>query len=466
MLLRGKTIGEEMLDAKIINWMMQAPANVNEVYSSLEFDLLESVFFPKYKAALVALHNYYSRHKTPPSYGVLKSLLNKEGEDSDVLVVIESQKTKSNEIGFFVDEIKERYNKFLIENLADRASELGKDSDDIKDFNQSIKRVVTKTERLYKNDVFSEGDVRDSVQDRINQYIYTSENPEAIMGFLSGYKELDDYTWGIKNSEMLVIGGASSSGKSLFMMNMAVNAWLGSNCPADGVQGYDDGKNILFISLEMSKKQLEQRVDANVATVRHRGIARGQLNDNEKKSWNNCLRFQEKYGKRFYILDMPRGTTMGEVEAKYENILGIFKPDAVFIDYLQLMKPTIGQSGTDWLDVGKVSEELHEFCRKKDIPVVTAAQRKAAQKKSGGKKTDDLSLEDLGRSKMIGDNAAIVFLIANREDEQLREDLEIHIVKNRDGAKGKVSLKKAFDKSRIETFPDDWAGDIGEENEL
>ena len=67
---------------------------------------------------------------------------------------------------------------------------------------------------------------------------------------------------------------------------------------------------------------------------------------------------------------------------------------------------------------------------------------------------------------MIGDNAAIVFLIANREDEQLREDIEIHIVKNRDGAKGKVSLKKVFDKSRIEPFPDDWAGDFGDENEV
>ena len=157
---------------------------------------------------------------------------------------------------------------------------------------------------------------------------------------------------------------------------------------------------------------------------------------------------------------------MGEIEAKYDNILGIFKPDAVFVDYLQLMKPTLGQNGTDWLDVGKVSEELHEFCRKKNIPVVTAAQRKAAQKKSGGKRTDDLNLEDLGRSKMIGDNAAIVFLIANREDEQLREDMEIHIVKNRDGAKGKVLLKKAFDKSRIEVFPDDWADDFGDENEV
>ena len=157
---------------------------------------------------------------------------------------------------------------------------------------------------------------------------------------------------------------------------------------------------------------------------------------------------------------------MGEIEAKYETLLGEFEPDAVFIDYLQLMKPTIGQIGQDWLDVGRVSEELHEFCRKKNKPVVTAAQRKTAQKKTGGKRIDDVSLEDLGRSKMIGDNAAIVMIIANREDEHLREDLELHLVKNRDGAKGKVVLRKDFARSRIETLPDNWAEDFGEENEL
>lgn len=292
------------------------------------------------------------------------------------------------------------------------------------------------------------------------------ENPEEIRGFLSGYKELDDYTWGIKNSEMLVIGGASSSGKSMLMMNMAINAWLGSNVPSEGLTGFKDGKNILYVSCEMSKKQLEQRVDANVANVRHRGIARAQLTDEEEKRWLKNLEFQKEYDKIFYILDMPRGTTMGEIEAKYENLLGVFKPDAIFVDYLQLMKPTIGQVGSDWLDVGKVSEELHEFCRKKNIPVVTAAQRKAQQKKANGKKIDDPSLEDLGRSKMIGDNAAIVFMIANREDERLREDMELHIVKNRDGAKGKVSLRKVFPNSRIESMPDDWVEDFGDENEI
>ena len=455
-----------MHDAKILNWMLKGPSNVNDVYMQIEFDLLKLVVLPNFKPATLQIHSYYSRHKSPPSYEVLEKLLDAEEEDVDILDFIKDENCEQNEIGFYIDRIKERYNKYLVSQLAEKAESLDVDRESLTDYNDELKRVIAKTERLYKSDVFTEGNVTESVDSRIDDYKYTMENPEEIRGFLSGYKELDDYTWGVKNSEMLVIGGASSSGKSMLMMNMAINAWLGSNVPSEGITGFNDGKNILYVSCEMSKKQLEQRVDANVANVRHRGIARAQLTDEEEKRWIKNLEFQKEYDKIFYILDMPRGTTMGEIEAKYENLLGVFKPDAIFVDYLQLMKPTIGQVGSDWLDVGKVSEELHEFCRKKNIPVVTAAQRKAQQKKANGKKIDDPSLEDLGRSKMIGDNAAIVFMIANREDEQLREDMELHIVKNRDGAKGKVSLRKVFPNSRIESMPDDWVEDFGDENEI
>ena len=455
-----------MLDAKILNWMMQGSSNLNDVYREVQHDLLRSIFFPKYKPSLICLHEYYSRHKVPPSYSVLKKLLISEDEDPDILEFIEDKTCQANEIGYFVDQIKLRYNKFLISKLTDQAEDVEDDKDSLSDFNDELKKILSKTERLYKSDVFTQGEIRDSVSDRIDDYDYTKDHPDEIKGFLSGYQEIDDYTWGIKDSEMLVIAGASSSGKSMLMQCMAINAWLGSNVPSEGVTGHKDGKDVLMITLEMSKKQYEARVDANVSKVRHRGVVRAQLTKEEKLRWDSCLEFQKNYDKKFYILDMPRGTTMGEIEAKYETLLGEFEPDAVFIDYLQLMKPTIGQIGQDWLDVGRVSEELHEFCRKKNKPVVTAAQRKTAQKKTGGKRIDDVSLEDLGRSKMIGDNAAIVMIIANREDEHLREDLELHLVKNRDGAKGKVVLRKDFARSRIETLPDNWAEDFGEENEL
>jgi|14BtaG_2_1085337.scaffolds.fasta_scaffold00002_34 replicative DNA helicase len=455
-----------MLDAKILNWMMQGSSNLNDVYREVQPDLLRSIFLSKYKASFISIDDYYSRHKIPPSYTVLKKILINEGEDPDILDFVEDKECQGNEVGFYLDEIKQRYNKFLIAKLAEKAEEIEENDEGLEDFNDELKKTISKTERLYKSDVFTQGDITDSVGQRIDNYLYTKENPDEIKGFLSGYQEIDDYTWGVKDSEMLVIAGASSSGKSMLMQCMAVNAWLGSNVPSEGIVGHNDGKDVLMITLEMSKKQYEARVDANVAKVRHRGIVRAQLSAEEKLRWDSCLEFQKNYDKKFYILDMPRGTTMGEIEAKYETLLGEFTPDAVFIDYLQLMKPTVGQKGQDWLDVGHVSEELHEFCRKKNKPVVTAAQRKTAQKKSGGKRIDDVNLEDLGRSKMIGDNAAIVMIIANREDEHLREDMEIHLVKNRDGAKGKVLLRKDFARSRIEALPDNWTESFGEENEL
>jgi len=446
--------------------MLKGSLEYNEIIRNLDQELLLAVVMQEYKPAVERILEYYSRHKIPPSTYVVKSLLSENGDDTRVVSTIEKNEVEANEIGFIIDKIKLRYNKFIAKSLAKRINEIDEQGEDIREINNDLRKIISKTDRLYKQDAFSEGKLSDSTNDRVRHYQYTAENPDQILGFLSGYKELDDYTWGVKNSEMLVIGGASSSGKSLLMLNMAINAWRGSNDPAAGITGHDDGKNVLYVSLEMSKLQMEQRVDANLAGIKHREIIRAQLSESDEETWKRCLNFQKSYNKVFYILDLPRGSTMGEIEAKYETILGMFKPDAIFIDYLQLMKPTAEVAGSDWLDVGKVSEELHEFCRKKNIPVVTAAQRKAAQKKVNGKKVDDVSLEDFGRSKMIGDNAAIAIMIANREDENLREDMELHIVKNREGAKGRINLKKAFDKSRIESLPHNWSIDGGEENAI
>jgi replicative DNA helicase len=391
-----------MFDAKVMNWMLRGSIEINEIYRSIDSDLFIKVVLPTYKEVADVIYNYYTRHKIPPSYEVLFNLLDESDEDTDIVEYIKVQDCQQNEVGYFLDKMKERYNKFLIKKISDHANDVSSKEETVSEFNDELKRTLSQTDKLYRQDVFSEGMVSASTDSRIKEYEYTSENPEQIQGFLSGYPALDEYTWGIKNSEMLVIGGASSSGKSLLMMNMAINAWRGSNDPSTGLKTRDDGKNILYISLEMSKKQLEQRLDANVSKTPHRGVMRGRLSDVEKKRWLKSLEFQRNYEKIFYILDMPRGSSMGEIEAKYEAILGIFKPDAIFVDYLQL----------------------------------------------------------------IGDNAAIAFIIGNREDEQLREDIQIHIVKNRDGAKGTVSLRKNFAQSRIEDFPDDWIEETGEENEI
>lgn len=452
-----------MFDCNVLHWMLKGSIEYNQIMREFDKDLVKDVFMYEFRPVVTNIIDYYNKHKTTPSIEVLKQLIPEDELDHTILDKIKNSYVSANEIGFYIDETKKRYNNYIIKGLI---KSYESDDYEITEINKQVKNLIGKTDRLYKSDVFSEGNLKDSIKDRLNSYEFVKNNPGLKQGMLAGFKDLDDYTWGLKNSEMMVIGGASSSGKSLLMMNMAINAYKGSNDPTTGVVSKDDGKNVLYISLEMSKEQLEQRVDANLAHVPHRGIMRGTLSEKDIEAWKNSLKFQSKHEKVFYILDMPRNSTMAEIEAKYEIICGMFRPEAVFVDYLQLMSPSSGATGTDWIDVGRVSEELHEFCRKKDIPVITAAQRKAGTKKSTGKYKDNVDLEDLGRSKMIGDNATVVLLIGKREDEDLREDMEIYIVKNRDGPKGKVMLKKSFDKSKIEDLPEGWVSDEGDENEI
>jgi len=454
------------MDLKILYWMLKGTVEINEIFRYIDKEMIKDIVLMEYKEIVSAILDYYSKHKIPPSIEVLEEVFENDEEELLVLQELRITECKESEIGHEIDKIRERYNYYLLKRLDKSIS--GAEASESKDINEEIKKLLVKTERLYKADVFSEGKISDSVSDRIDNYEYVKNNPDVASGVLSGYRDLDDYTWGIKKSEMLVIGGASSSGKSLLMMNMAINAWLGDNDPlSEKTPEERTGKNVIYVSCEMTKPQLEQRIDANLAKITHKHLTRGMLTEDEDARWKKSLKFQSDYGKVFYILDMARGCSTAEIEAKFETICSQFKPDAIFVDYLQLMSPSNGTTGSDWQDVGKVSEELHEFCRKKDLPVITAAQRKAGSKKGNGKKHEDnIDLEDLGRSKMIGDNATVVMLIAKREDELLREDMEIHIVKNRDGAKGKVNLFKRFDQSRVETIPDGWAQDSGDENEI
>lgn len=438
---------------------MKGPVEYNKIGRNIDFKLLNEAIDSDYKPVLKEVENYYLRYKTPPSYEVLAELI-EEQETLFLVSELAEDDCQESEVLFYLDQIRNRFNSQLAIRLVNSIS---KNNDiDIEEFNQNLVNISSKVERLKKSSVFSEGHLSDSVEERINQYLFTEENPHLSSGVLSGFPELDEYLNGIKESEMMVIVGASSSGKSLLMLNYAINAWLGSNTPQPASSFLDDGKNILYFTLEMTKKQVEQRLDANLADVRHKALTRGYLEQDEKARWMEALDFQKIYPKKFYLVDIPRGSRTLDIEASYNRIVAEFKPDLVVVDYLGLMKPN-HDFGQDWLEIGQVSADLHEFCRNKNIAVLTAAQKKAKNKNAKSQANDT---EEIGRSKMIGDNSNIVLMIENRDDELLREDAIIHITKNRDGAKGEIKLFKDFEKSKFKSIPDNWSVNLGDENAI
>lgn len=445
---------------KVLTWLMKGSVEFNKVSRDMDLKILRDALDEDYREIYGTILKYFSRYKSPPSFEILKEILPSQDDDSLQLInFLEDLSCQESEILYYVDIIRDRYNETLANNLANDI--IGQNKIDVTRFNSTLLTTAAKIERLKKSSVFAEGYFSKSADERLNNYNYVSANPESACGIMSGYAELDDYTFGIKNSELMVISGASSSGKSLLMMNMAINAWLGSNNPFDlDAPRKDNGRNVVYFTLEMSKQQLEQRMDANMAQIRHRALMRGILTDEENRRWANSLEFQRSYNKNFYVVDIPRGSRVLDIEARYNSITAEFQPDLVCVDYLGIMKPNFS-TGQDWLEVGHVAEDLHEFCRSKNTAVITAAQRKAKNKNAKNSSND---VEELGRSKMIGDNSNIVLLIEQRDSEHLLDDMVLHIVKNRDGAKGEFKLRKEFEKSRICSPSDNWTTNFDQEN--
>lgn len=447
-------------ELKVINYMMKGPVEYNQVGRAVEVNLLIEAMLPEFKPVAREIRDYFQRYKSPPTYQLMEESLLEDMDDVEVISAAREMDCTEGEYAYHIDKIKDRYKQYLARNLAESIN--GPDEMDMDEISADVVRVSSKLDRLSRSAVFSEGSFSDSAEERLKAYKYVEDNPGEVSGVLTGFREVDEYIWGIKKQELMIIAGPSSSGKSMLMMNIAINSWLGTNDPLHGAPTKTDGANILYFTLEMSKAQTEQRIDACVAGIQHKHITRGMLTAQEKERWGATLKFQKKYDKTFYICDMPRGSKMTDIEARYETIIAEFQPDLVCIDYLGIMKPNASNS-SDWLDLGYIAENMAEFARGKDIPVITASQRKAKNKNAKNPGND---LEDLARSKMIGDNANIVLLIEKRMDEHLLEDMPVHVVKNRDGAKGKISLLKDFPKSRILNLPDDWVEEVGGEDEV
>lgn len=244
-----------------------------------------------------------------------------------------------------------------------------------------------------------------------------------------------------------------NSGKSVILMNIAVNAWLGTNRPTMSPDQWNDsGKNVWFITIENPKDMLERRIDACLAGVGSDHIRDGSLTPEEEPKFKQSLKFQHEYGalKKFYISDLGRGVSMAMVEAEYEKILSIFKPDIIIIDYLGIMK-AVNPTGTDWLDQGSVAADMHEFCRNiKDAPVISASQMKSGMRTQNGVKRFTGDPESVARSKMITDNVNMNIQIKKDEDFHLSSYLELCVAKNRDGKTGDIIvLTKEFWKQTV-----------------
>lgn len=270
-------------------------------------------------------------------------------------------------------------------------------------------------------------DILKSVYTDLYKLSKLKSNEYAGLG--TGFADLDKMMTGLNKSDLILIGARPAMGKTSFALNMASNV-------------ASSGKKVVFFSLEMSKAQLAQRVLSTFARVPSQKFRTGKISPNE---WGQIGEASVHLSNFQLYFDDTSNITVPQMKARVRQLKDV---DAVFIDYLQLMKST-ERTENRVTEVSEITRSLKLMAKDLNIPVVTCAQLARRTEEKGRSKKPELS--DLRESGSIEQDADIVLMLyrkdyyadpADKTEEDVEEanEAELLIRKNRHGPTGEVKL--------------------------
>lgn len=409
----------------------------------------ENLFLGDLKPLMREVIWYVKNYREVPTTRILldKTQDNPELQNNfrDILEMVDHTEIDPVEFCYDLDKIKNKHTKGEMHQLRNILEE----DKDLKYQLREAERILGRVKEVNsgKKRTYIQKPLRDNVNEFLKNYELKQKDPEFGRGILTGYSYLDFVTNGLLPGELLIIGGESSSGKSLMLNNMGIQMWLQKNNIYE-LESFQKGKNILYFSLEMPYEACFRRTLARLADIPLYNLRDATLTHDEFRRLQQALKFIQEYPFEFEITDVPRGLTVEQSEIHFEEACARNQPDAVEWDYLGLCEDN-DVEGDDWLKLGKIAGKMHEFCRVFNISGLTAAQLNRPPQTKNKESSDLIGLHRIGRSSLIMHHANIAIQIETRKDERNFPDFRYHLIKNRDGELGMHAIRKKFSHSSI-----------------
>lgn len=246
-----------------------------------------------------------------------------------------------------------------------------------------------------------------------------------VTGVPTGYHELDEMTSGFQKSDLVIVAGRPSMGKTAFCLNVARNAAIAYKT------------SVGVFSLEMSNTQLAMRMLCSEARVDSHKVRTGKLPENE---WQKLSLSVGRLASAPIFIDDSPALSVLEIRAKSRRLKSEHDIGLLIIDYLQLVKgPRTPESRQ--IEISMISQSLKALAKELDVPVVALSQLSRAVESRGGDRRPILS--DLRESGAIEQDADVVLFIYRPEVYGPTEHegvAEIIIAKQRNGPTGTVKL--------------------------
>jgi replicative DNA helicase len=267
------------------------------------------------------------------------------------------------------------------------------------------------------------------------------EKKELITGVATGFTDLDEKTSGFQPSDLIIIAGRPSMGKTAFCLNVAQYAATENQVPT------------VIFSLEMSKEQLALRMLCSEARVDNHKLRSGFIAENE---WGKLTLAAGRLAEASIFIDDTAGMSVFEMRAKARRLKAEHGLGMIIVDYLQLMSGSKSRSDSREQEISEISRSLKALAKELSVPVLGLSQLNRRLEDRTDKRP---YMADLRESGAIEQDADVIIFIYRDEvyhpdSEETKGTAEIIIGKQRNGPTGVVTLtfKNEFTRFENHTF--------------
>jgi replicative DNA helicase len=333
----------------------------------------------------------------------LKNYFEDEKDDLDIPEYLVKITKFSTSLRQAIEYSKIIYDMFVRRELI-KISELTIDSAKVNDLDTNGQNIIENSERLLF-DLAEKGSFNSSLvkfDDAMKQTIEMAsaayKNEGGIVGVPTGLRDLDDKLGGLHQSDLIIIAGRPSMGKTSLATNIAFNA-------AKHIQDNSKKSSIAFFSLEMSSEQLSTRILSEQARIGSNDIRRGRISDEQ---FDQFLETSKNIAELPLFIDETPAISIAAMSNRARRIKRLHGLDMVIVDYIQLMRGTTYNKDGRVQEISQITQGLKAIAKELGVPVLALSQlsRQVEQRDN-----HQPQLADLRESGSIEQDADVVMFV-------------------------------------------------------
>ena len=303
-----------------------------------------------------------------------------------------------------IDYAKIIHEMYLRRELVQISDKMSSDTINANTQEQNAENIIESTEKslfsLAERGSFSQSFLKfnQALDQTIEMATQAMQNDQGIVGVPTGLTDLDEKLGGLHKSDLVILAGRPSMGKTALATNIAYNA-------AQNVLKKQEKSSIAFFSLEMSSEQLSTRILSEQARIKSDDIRRGKVTEEEINRYIETSR--NIYNLPLYIDETP-AITIATLSNRARRIKRLFGLNLIVVDYIQLMRSSSNKNDGRVQEISEITQGLKALAKELSVPVLALSQLSRAVEQRDDKQPQ---LADLRESGSIEQDADVVMFV-------------------------------------------------------